>query len=355
MELRYLVLISDAEQTCGVEEFTRQLARRMQPRALMRALDGNLPGIVRMVRNADGVILNFPIVAWKRRLLSPIFVALVARIFRRDVVVVLHEWLALDWKRRLVLSPVALLASRIYFSAPEIASEFAGTRLSALAPHDRRLLPVPPNLLPPAATRPSRISESLSEQRRNGRFIIGQFGSIYPKKQSTAVLEVAACLLSQGHDVGVVFAGSFIKGMDNVEEQFFDQVRRLGLADRVQVTGYIAGEDELFAIFEQVDVFCYLFQEGLTSRRGSVLAAALSGKPVVVNAAERSDTLAHHGLFQSLLATHALRLVETNADIPTVAAAVLQARETAAGKIDFHREVESMWRVIAADIDPGKG
>lgn len=355
MKLRYLVLVSDAIQTCGVEEFTRQLARRMHPHALTHALDGNLPRIVRMVRDVDGVILNFPIVAWKRRLLSPILVALTARIFRRDVVVVLHEWLALDWKRRLVLSPVVLLGSRIYFSAPEIAAEFAKTRLSALAPRDRRLLPVPPNLLPPAAARPSRMSESLGEQRRNGRFIIGQFGSIYPKKQSTAVLEVAAHLLSQGHDVGVVFAGSFIKGMDNVEEQFFDLVQRLGLADRVQVTGYIAGEDELFAIFEQVDVFCYLFQEGLTSRRGSVLAAALSGKPVVVNAPEQGDALSHHGLFQSLLAIHALRLVETNADIPAVAQAVLQARETGAGKVDLHHEVDGMWRLITADFDREEG
>lgn len=351
MKKRYLVFVSDAARTCGVEEFARQLARRFGERARAHILGADLPGLAKALKGTDAVILNFPVVAWKKKLVSPFLAALLARLWRREVVVVLHEWQALDWKRRLVLAPVAFLASRICFSAPEIAAEFAESPLSAVTTRDRRILPIPPNLVPPPVLQASVHSEALAGQRRNGRLILGQFGSIYPKKQSTAVLHIAARLLEEGHDVGIVFAGSFIKGMDNVEEDFFDLARRLGVMDRLLVTGYIAGESELFAIFREVDVFCYLFPEGLTSRRGSVLAAALFGRPVVVNAPENAAALDHHGLFRRLLATGALRLVETNADIPTVAKAVLDARKQAPEALDFHAEIEGVWQAITQTID----
>ena len=351
MKKRYLVFVSDAARTCGVEEFTRQLARRFGERARMHVLGANVLDLARALKDVDTVILNFPVVAWKKKLASPFLAALLARLSGREVVVVLHEWQSLDWKRRLVLAPVLLLANRICFSAPEIAAEFAAARLSSLTTGDRCVLPIPPNLVPPPVLQPSVHSEALREQRRSGRLILGQFGSIYPKKQSAAVLHVAARLIEEGHDVGIVFAGSFIKGMDNVEEEFFDLARGLGVTDRLLVTGYIAGESELFAIFREVDVFCYLFPEGLTSRRGSVLAAALFGRPVVVNAPENGAALDHHGLFRRLLATRAIRLVETRADIPTVARAVLDATSEAPEALDFHLEVEEVWKAITETVD----
>ena len=351
MKKRYLVFVSDAARTCGVEEFTRQLARRFGARARAQILKADLAGLARALKDTDAVVLNFPVVAWKRKLVSPFLAALLARLFRREVVVVLHEWQALDWKRRLVLAPVVFLAGRVCFSAPEIAAEFAASRLSSVTTRDRRIVPIPPNLVPPPVLQPSAHSQALREQRRNGRLILGQFGSIYPKKQSTAVLHVAARLIEEGHDVGIVFAGSFIKGMDNVEEEFFGLARRLGVMDRLLVTGYIAGESELFAIFREIDVFCYLFPEGLTSRRGSVLAAALFGKPVVVNAPENAGALDHHGLFRRLLATGALRLVATHADIPTVAQAVLDAHRQAPEVLDFHAEIEGVWQAIVETVD----
>lgn len=349
MKKRYLVFVSEASRTCGVEEFTRLLAGRLGAKS--HVLGAGLGRLVRALKDVDGVIFNFPVVAWKKRLVSPFLSALAARLLRREVVVVLHEWLALDWKRRIVLAPVVLLASRVFFSAPEIAAEFAGTRLSALVTARRGVLPIPPNLVPPPVLRQSAHSEALREQRRNGRLILGQFGSIYPKKQSTAVLHLAARLIAEGHDVGIVFAGSFIKGMDHVEETFFALARELGVSDRLLVTGYIASDEELFAIFDEIDVFCYLFPEGLTSRRGSVLAAGLFGRPVVVNAPAREDALAHHGLFQRLLATRAIRLVETDAQMPAIARAVLTAAGEKPEKLDFKAEIEGVWQAIAEAVE----
>lgn len=346
MSKRYLILLSNASETCGVEEFARQLARRQPDRSGTYVLGEGLARFRERLGGFDGIVLNFPVVAWKKKLVWPSLIAFATRLKGKEVVVILHEWTALDWKRRVVLAPVVALATRIAFSAPEIAAEFGGSTLSAVATADRRLIPIPPNLLAPPELRASAASEALREQRRKGRRIVGQFGSIYPKKQSTAVLQVAERLIARGQDVFVVFVGSFIKGSDTVEQDFFRLVEELGLSERVLVTGYVDEDSELFAIFEQVDVFCYVFPEGLTSRRASVLAAALFGKPVVVNAPVRDDSLQHHCLYQKLIAARAVHLVPTDADAEAVADAIEIVGTVAPERLDLASEIDGLWRTI---------
>ncbi|WP_244465886.1 glycosyltransferase [Devosia soli] len=351
MNQRYLVFISEAAELCGVEAFTRLLAQHFGHRAKTHVLDGDLVALQKALADRDAVIFNFPIVGWKPKLFSPALAALATRVLGKDVVVFLHEWLALDWKRRIVLAPVVVLATRLCFSSPEIADEFSGTRLARFTTRKRQIVPIPPNIGSPAVPETTEHSLALAAQRRMGRFILAQFGSIYPKKQSDVVLKVAAHLIDEGHDVGVVFIGSFIKGQDRVEEDFEAAVHSLDLANRTTVTGYVDTDAELAAIFAEVDVFCYLFPEGLTARRGSVLAAALSGKPVVVNAPAYSAALDHHGLFQRLIAVGALRLVPANADVATVAQAVLDARQQGAEAFDAAAEIASLWTSILARMD----
>lgn len=350
MSKRYLILLSNAPQTCGVEEFARQLALRLPGRSGTYVLGNGAARFSERLRDFEGIVLNFPIVAWKKKLVWPSLVAMATRLKGKEVVVVLHEWKALDWKRRVVLAPVVALATRIIFSAPEIAEEFDRSKLSMAATVDRRLIPIPPNLLAPPELRTSSASEAVREQRHQGRLILGQFGSIYPKKQSTAVLQVAERLIARGHDVFVVFVGSFIKGMDNVEQEFFRLAQTLGLAERVLVTGYVDDDRELFAIFEPVDVFCYVFPEGLTSRRASVLAAALFGKPVVVNAPVREDALQHHTLYQKLIAAGAIRLVPTDADADAVADAIESLSAVPPERVEFASEIDEMWRTVEETI-----
>jgi glycosyltransferase involved in cell wall biosynthesis len=352
MSKRYLILLSNASETCGVEEFARQLARRLSGRSGTCILGNGAARFYERLRDFEGVVLNFPIVAWKKKLVWPSLVAVATRLKRKEVVVILHEWKALDWKRRVVLAPVIALATRIIFSAPEIAGEFDRSKLSMAATADRRLIPIPPNLLAPPELRTSSVSEALREQRHQGRLILGQFGSIYPKKQSTAVLQVAERLIARGHDVFVVFVGSFIKGIDDVEQEFFRLVQTLGLAERVLVTGYVDDDRELFAIFEPVDVFCYVFPEGLTSRRASVLATALFGKPVVVNAPVREDALQHHTLYQKLIDAGAIRLVPTDADADTVADAIENLTTIPPECVELVSEIDEVWRTVGKTICP---
>lgn len=348
---RYLVLISATSQTCGVEEFARLLAERFGGRARTRIMDFNLTGLRADLKDCDALLLNFPVVAWKKKLLEPALAALVAGLSGRRSIVVLHEWAALDWKRRLVLAPVVLLAHRILFSAPEIAAEFAASPLSVPATNARGIVPIPPNLTAPAEVRQNAFSERLRAERSKGRLVLGQFGSIYPQKQVTSVLSVAAELKARGREVFVAFAGSFIKGQDNVEADFLAAVDRLGLTGNVAVSGFIETEAELFAIFREIDVFCYLLPGGLTARRASVLAAATSGRPVVVNAPADDDALAHHRLFQRLIDGGQLRLIATDADTAMAADAVVAASRENIPPPDLAQATDELWRDVVARID----
>eukprot|EP00913_Durusdinium_trenchii_P004210 g3902.t1 len=332
---RYLMLLSTAEKLCGVEAFTRQLARRLGTRAQPHVLDTDPRGLMRVLRTCDAVVFNFPIVAWKLRLIEPLMVALAAKIRRKKTTVILHEWANLDWKRRLALWPVVRMADSLLFSAPEVEAEWA---LAQAAKRERRpsgVIPIPPNLVP-AAERglAGPAAEAIHRLRRDGRIIIGQFGSIYPKKNSAQVLDVARHLLERGRDVAVVFIGSFIKAQDHVEEDFWRHVEEQGLQDRVLVSGYIAMDEEVVAACRAVDVFCYTFEEGLTSRRGSVLAAALAGRTVVANAPRDSLSLRHHDLFQTLIAQGNIVLCPSDASADIFASVIEDAIERAPVPVD---------------------
>ena len=91
------------------------------------------------------------------------------------------------------------------------------------------------------------------------------------------------------------------------------------------VTGYIDAETELYTLFEQVDAFLFLFPEGLTARRSSVIACLQSGRPVVVTAPQSCDEFAHHQGFAALIEAGALSFVPQNAEAEAIADQLLAA------------------------------
>ncbi len=334
-----LVLVSDNGTPCGVEAFARRFAETAGART--HVLDRHPGALAQALEGADALVLNLPVVAWKATLIEPTLAAAVARRRCAEVIVVLHEWADLDWKRRASYAPLLPLATAILFSSPEVSDQFAASPASRLATVKRGIVPVPPNLSRPAVTAETPHSRRLAAERAAGRLVIGHFGSIYPKKQSTVVLEVAAELRRRGLDVFCAFVGSFVKGQDRVEEQFRARAAELGLADRMMVTGYVATDAEVFGILDACDLFLYSFAEGLTARRGSVLACAMTRRPVIVNAPERPGAFDHHPTYQRLIAEGALMLAPHNATPAALADAVQAAIGAQASQRGV--DVEAAW------------
>jgi hypothetical protein len=64
------------------------------------------------------------------------------------------------------------------------------------------------------------LRQRLAAAREAGRLVIGHFGSIYPGKQPNALLNISAILKERGLKPLLVYIGSFIRGVDKVEEEF---------------------------------------------------------------------------------------------------------------------------------------
>jgi glycosyltransferase involved in cell wall biosynthesis len=331
---RALLLISPSATPCGVETFARRLAegRRAQSQpAQILAVSGrahDLPALWRALRDADSLVLNFPVVAWKKMLLTPLVALIAARLLNRNSLVMFHEWDDLDWRRRLIYLAYAFAARRIAFSSPMVRAQFLRHPLRAAFAGGTAILPIPSNMAPAATTHENSSHVArLRLERAKGKRILGHFGSIYPKKQSDFALRVAAELKARGDDVFLVFIGDFIRGFDTVEADFNALLRELDLANDTYVTGYVVDSGEIFAIFDEVDSFVYRFAEGLSSRRGSVLACLQAGRRVIANAPQDADEFAHHRQYRGALAGGALCCLPRDATAGDYADALLAPQD----------------------------
>jgi len=350
-----LFLGAGPQMQCGVGQFTRLLEAAVDSLApgtcaalTLTASEPRWSELWRAIGDADAVICNFPIVAWKRVILKPLAAVAMARLRRRRVILVQHEWASLHHLRRLTYVPALLMANVIVMFSPLVRRELAEDPIAGWFARKCVLAPLPPNIEAPAVVADSDLRRRLADARAEGRLVIGHFGSIYPGKQPEAVLEIAALLKQRGLKPVAVYIGSFIRALDNVEAIFKARVMQLGLQDDVVVTGFIASDDEVFGLFQEVDVFCYVLGEGLTARRSSILAVAQSGRPVVVTDAIDPAEFDHHLRFKALMDDGAIIRVPRGASDADYADAVVAAagQPSSARAFDFR----GWWQDVAQAI-----
>jgi len=271
---RALFLGAGSEMQCGVGHFTRLLGETLEKAApgssttltLTQGKD-SFGAIWHAIGSAESVVCNFPIVAWKRVIFRPLLALAMARLRRRKIVLIQHEWGGLHWIRRITYMPALLLANTIVMFSPLVRRELADDPAVGWTARKCVLAPLPPNIEAPATIENSELRRRLADARARGGLVIGHFGSIYPGKQPNALLEIGAILKARGLKPLVVYIGSFIRGVDNVEQDFHARAAELGIADDVIVSGFVADDREVFGLFSEVDAFCYPLDEA--SPRGA--------------------------------------------------------------------------------------
>jgi len=352
---RRLFLLTPSKEECGVESFARLLVGALQNDypddgyAVLAVSSRwrDLPSVFRKIAAADEIVFSVPLVAWKRLLLLPLVVLLFACMVRCRVNVFMHEWTALHWLRRLALAPFVLLSSTIIVVSPFIAGEIADTPWLLRAARKCRLVPNAPTIRRPVEPRVTERVLRVREAAKSCDVVIGYFGAIYKGKAATALLDVCENLRNSGIRALIVFVGSFMKSLDGYEQQFWSKVAEYGIADQVIVTGYIADEAELYTLFEEVGSFLFLFPEGLTARRSSVIHTLQSDRPVVVTAPRSMAEFAHHAGFTSLIEAGVLSFIPEGADLRAIAdqlLAVAKQGKRPAPAIDW----DMWWRATTA-------
>jgi hypothetical protein len=315
-QYRALFLGAGDEMQCGVGQFTRLLGETIEKidpgssttLTLTRG-QGSFGDIWHAVGSARSVVCNFPMVAWKRVIFRPLLVLAMARLRRRKTVLIQHEWGGLHWLRRITYIPALLLADTIVMFSPLVRRELADDPVVGGTAKKCVLAPLPPNIAAPAASEDSELRQRLAAARASGRPVIGHFGSIYPGKQPNALLEIGAILKARGLKPLLVYIGSFIRGVDNVEQDFQARAAELGIAEDVIVSGFVADERGVFGLFNEVDAFCYPLDEGLTARRSSVLTCVQASKPLIVTGPALREEFGHHRRFRELIDRGAVVLV----------------------------------------------
>jgi glycosyltransferase involved in cell wall biosynthesis len=327
-----LFLGAGPQMQCGVGQYTRLLCatiEKLDPGSCttltLTRSEGSLADIWRAVGSARNVVCSFPIVAWKRVVFRPLLALAMARLRRRRIVLIQHEWAGLHWLRRITCIPALLLADTVVMFSPLVRHELADDLLVGWTAQKCVLAPLPPNIEAPAGMADSKLRQRLAAAREGGRLVIGHFGSIYPGKQPNALLNIGAILRERGLKPLIVYIGSFIRGVDKVEEEFHARAAELGVSDDVIVSGYVASDHEMFGLFSEIDAFCYPLDEGLTARRSSVLTCVQSGRPVIVTGPALSDEFDHHLRFKELIDRGAIALVVRGAGDDAYADKVVSA------------------------------
>ncbi len=353
---RCLFLVTPSGEECGVESFTRLLVSKLQTDypddgfGLLAVSKRwrDLPAVLREVARADQIVFSVPMTAWKKMLLLPLAILLFASLTRCQIIACMHEWSALHWLRRLAFAPYVLLSRTIIVVSPLIASQIAGSRWLAGAGKKCRLVPTSPTVRPHEPNVTDRVRR-IREAARSCDVVIGHFGSLYQGKASSELLDVGCYLRAHGIRALIVFIGNFPPSLDGYEQQFWSKVADLGLADQVIVTGYVTDEAELYTLFEEVGVFLFLFPEGLTARRSSVIHCLQSNRPIVVTAPRSMSEFAHHKGFLSIIESGALSFISDHADMPAIADRLLAAAkqgERTTSVIDY----DEWWRATTAAI-----
>jgi len=340
---------------CGVGQFTRLLCEAVEKLApgscttlTLTRSEGSAAEIWRATGSARNVVCNFPIVAWKRVMFRPLLTLAIARLRGRRIILLQHEWAGLHRLRRITYIPALLLADTIVMFSPLVRHELADDPVVGWTAQKCVLAPLPPNIEAPAGIADSGLRQRLAAARADGRLVIGHFGSIYPGKQPNALLNVCAILRERGLKPLLVYVGSFIRGIDKVEEAFHARAAELGIADDVIVSGYVASDQEVFGIFSEVDAFCYPLEEGITARRGSILACAQSGRPVIVTGPAETDEFDHHPRFGELIDCGAIVLVPRGADDTAYADRIVSALKRPPSPAPF--DFDGWWRDVAQAV-----
>ena len=340
---------------CGVGQFTRLLREtieKLDPGSsttlTLTRSEGSIAEIWRATASARNLVCNFPIVAWKRVMFRPLLAMAMARLRGRRIILIQHEWAGLHRLRRISYIPALWLADSIVMFSPLVRQELADDPVVGWTARKCVLAPLPPNIEAPAGITDTKLRQRLTAAREAGRLVIGHFGSIYPGKQPNALLDISAILKERGLKPLLVYIGSFIRGVDKVEEEFHARAAELGISDDVIVSGYVASDHEVFGLFSQIDAFCYLLEEGLTARRGSVVTCVQSGRPVIVTGPAAPDEFDHHPRFKELIDRGAIVLVSRDAGEAAYADRIVSALKWPSVQAPF--EFDGWWHDAALAV-----
>lgn len=179
---------------------------------------------------------------------------------------------------RIMIVILLMAAKRVWVSIPRWE-----TRMRPFAfGRDKTFgwLPVPSNI--PVVDDPPGIIELRARYAAREEFLMGHFGA-YDHYMTELMLELVPLLLTQHDKLSILFLG---KGSLELRKLLIHQHPDLG--QHVHATGVLSTEDVSRHI-SACDVMLQPYQDGVSGRRGSVMAALSHGASVVTTMGEATE------------------------------------------------------------------
>ena len=184
----------------------------------------------------------------------------------------LREWVVRAWARR---ADGVIVTNR----EDELTLQGAAGPVSALT-----RIPIGSNI----ATGPPHGYDRDTERARWGVYsndlLLGYFGFLNESKGGEALIRTLHQLIDDGLPAHLLKIGGRAGSSDPTNRAYADKVdammAELGLADRVHFTGYVPSE-QVSASLYAVDVCVLPYRDGVSFRRGSLMACLAHGRPIV--------------------------------------------------------------------------
>lgn len=118
----------------------------------------------------------------------------------------------------------------------------------------------------------------------DGALLLCYFGFLNASKGGGELIAALDHLVSSGRDVHLLMMGGAVGASDPTNRAYLGQVQRMirerGLEHRVIWTGYMP-PDVVSACFGAADICVLPYRDGVSFRRGSLMAALVHGMPIV--------------------------------------------------------------------------
>jgi len=148
----------------------------------------------------------------------------------------------------------------------------------------RRLVPIGPNVMPRSRAHVDRPAWRKRWGIKGDQLALSYFGFLNQSKGGEELIEALAKLVTEGRDARLLMIGGRVGASDPTNLAYLHRVQALiarhGLTDRVVWTDYLP-EEEATATLMASDICVLPYRDGVSTRRGTLMAALVHGLPVV--------------------------------------------------------------------------
>lgn len=304
-QLFTVLVASDDYMKDGVAQYIKQLAREMQCiNSTVKTLKFNFKGffnsiffVKRSLKESSILHLQYPMEYWGNSINPGIafFIAyfLIRFSKRAKVVLTLHEWNSMHLLRKFSIIPLLWVVDTIVFVSPSEESYFKSSilgRLSGSNSKKTHIIPIGVNLKVEPINKKTLTELRLEITEGDEKcLVIGYFGFIYDWKQPYKLLDMVAGYVRSGQNVKLVIAGDFPSDHVSQKNHFKKYIEALNIKENIYWPGYIEDESEVANLLSICNVVMALYEDGLTSRRGSFWYLVELGVPIITTKPQRSN------------------------------------------------------------------